>query len=113
MCVSVKLQFQIAHVSFPYSHAYGRSAKQLQYLRIGDLLTQRAQTESNRIAFVSEYENISKTYSQFEEDVNKLSKGLLDLGLSQSVKSMNSYNKLRGDVVGVWSCNSYPWVTTF
>ncbi|CAG2105153.1 unnamed protein product [Medioppia subpectinata] len=52
----------------------------------------------NNTAFVSEYENISKTFSQFNEDVNKLAKGLHDLGLR------------RGDVVGVWSCNSYSWI---
>ncbi|CAG2115072.1 unnamed protein product, partial [Medioppia subpectinata] len=89
---------QNAYVSLPYSHAYGRSDKELQYLRIGDLLTNKAQTVGNNTAFVSEYENISKTFSQFNEDVNKLAKGLHDLGLR------------RGDVVGVWSCNSYSWI---
>ncbi|XP_054159206.1 putative acyl-CoA synthetase YngI [Oppia nitens] len=88
------------HVSLPYSHAFGRSDRQLQYLRIGDLLTQRAQTVSNNIAFISEYENISKTFSQLNEDVNRLAKGLYDLGLR------------KGDVVGLWSCNSYAWVQT-
>ncbi|CAG2179712.1 unnamed protein product, partial [Oppiella nova] len=42
--------------------------------------------------------NISKTYGELNDDVNRLAKGLTDFGLKH------------GDVVGVWSTNSYNWV---
>ena len=38
--------------------------------------------DANDLAVVSHYENISKTFPQFNDDVNKLAKGLYDkLGL--------------------------------
>ena len=54
--------------------------------------------DSNKTAFISEYENISKTYGDVNNDVNNLVKQLYHLDLH------------RGDVVGIWSCNSYSWV---
>jgi hypothetical protein len=33
-----------ASVSYPYSYAFGRSDKMLQYITIGDLLTKRTET---------------------------------------------------------------------
>ncbi|CAG2165242.1 unnamed protein product [Oppiella nova] len=85
------------HVTLPYSYCYGRSELGLSYIRLADLLSNRVQTDANKPAFVSEYENISKTYGELNDDVNRLAKGLIDLGLN------------RGDVVGLWSCNSYYW----
>ncbi|RWS18263.1 acyl-CoA synthetase-like protein, partial [Leptotrombidium deliense] len=53
----------------------------------------------NRVAVVSHHEGISKTFSELNDEVNLLAAGL--------------YNKLgvrRGDVVGLWSLNSYNWI---
>ncbi|CAG2110220.1 unnamed protein product [Medioppia subpectinata] len=77
-----------AHVTLPYAYAYGRSDQPLEYIRV----------DSQKTAFVSEYENISKTYGELNNDVNKLAKGLLQFGIK------------RGDIIGIWSCNSYNWI---
>lgn len=51
---------------------------------------------------ISHHEKIKKTFTQFNEDVNRLAKAMYqDLGLK------------RGDVVGLWSCNNYNWVVPF
>ena len=52
----------------------------------------------DRIAIISDHQSISKTFFQFNQDVNKLSRSLIDtIGLQ------------KGDVAGCWSTNLYEY----
>ena len=94
----------------PYSYAFGRSNHQLEYYTIGNLLNNRVceqEEESKNIInekinqhmFISHHEGIRKTFTEFNNDVNRLTNALHQ---QLSLK--------RGDVIGVWSCNTYNWV---
>jgi len=62
-------------------------------------LDQQVAKTPDEIALVSHYEGIKKTFAEFNGDINRLSKGMVQkLGIS------------KGDIVGVFSYNSYNWI---
>lgn len=65
---------------------------------IGDLLDQTAANFPNNDALVSVFENRRLTYAEFLEEVNRVSRGLLALGIQ------------KGERVGIWSTNCIAWV---
>ncbi|CAG2173875.1 unnamed protein product, partial [Oppiella nova] len=83
-----------------YSYTYTKSDEPLIPLTIGQLLERRAVDSADTMACLSMHQNISKTYRQLNEDVNKLAKGLKSIGCG------------KGTRVGIWSPNCYEWVVT-
>ncbi|KAH7640340.1 acyl-coa synthetase [Dermatophagoides farinae] len=67
-------------------------------LTIGELLKRSVAIDPDRIGFIVAHQNISKTYSQFDADVDRLAKALRSLGCR------------RGSVVGLWAVNCYEWL---
>ena len=56
--------------------------------------------ETGRPMLISHHEGIKRTFSEINDDVNRIAKAMHeDLGLKH------------GDVVGLWSCNTYNWVS--
>ncbi|KAG9510997.1 Medium-chain acyl-CoA ligase ACSF2, mitochondrial [Fragariocoptes setiger] len=81
------------------SYVYGKSNQNLSYDTVGTLLDEIAQREPHSTAIVSFAEGISKSYEEFNHDVNRLVKGLVD-GLKLE----------KGESVGIYSYNNYQWV---
>ena len=66
------------------------------------MLTMRVNESGSEQAVASHYEKINKNFSQLNDDVCRVAKSLnerLDIQ--------------RGDVVSVWSLNSYNWVKNY
>ncbi|CAG2105132.1 unnamed protein product, partial [Medioppia subpectinata] len=80
-----------------YSYAFTKSNESLTPTTIGQLLEKRAVDSADTMACVSMQQNISKTYRQLNEDVNKLAKGLQSIGCVKRTR------------VGIWSPNCYEW----
>ncbi|XP_075587873.1 putative acyl-CoA synthetase YngI isoform X2 [Dermatophagoides farinae] len=87
------------YVNLPYSYAFGRSLNHIIYETIGKRLDDRLKIETGKPIIISHHENIKKTISEFYQDVNRLSKAMYE-----------HLNIKRGDVVGLWSCNTYDWI---
>ncbi|KAI2798943.1 Acyl-CoA synthetase member 2 mitochondrial [Blomia tropicalis] len=86
-------------VSKPYSYAFGRSEDNLVYKTAANLLEERSASETGRPMLISHHEGIKRTFSEINDDVNRIAKAMHeDLGLKH------------GDVVGLWSCNTYNWI---
>jgi len=49
---------------------------------------------------VSHHEGIKKTFTEFNEDVNRITRAMYE-----------DLNLKRGNVVGLWSSNNYNWVS--
>ncbi|HKS43405.1 MAG TPA: AMP-binding protein [Blastocatellia bacterium] len=71
-------------------------------LTIGDLLDQRAETIPDQEALVYDYPeiglNLRLSYSQYRDEVNRIAKGLIALGIE------------KGEHVGVWATNVPEWI---
>lgn len=65
---------------------------------IGDLLETSAEAVPNRTAFIVHHQGIVKTYRQFNDDVDRLARGLQSIGVR------------RGEEVGIWAVNCYEWL---
>lgn len=91
--------FNRPFVLHPWSYAFGKSNLNLTYTTIGETLKERAKLNGDKKAVTSVYENIEKTFDQFDEEVDTLSKSFEPLlGLK------------KGDVVALWSANCYNWL---
>ncbi|HET6771775.1 MAG TPA: AMP-binding protein, partial [Acidimicrobiales bacterium] len=80
------------------SYAHGGSAVPLLGETIGANLERTVDRYPDNEAVVSRHQERRFTYSQFDEAVDVVARGLLDLGLEV------------GDRVGMWSPNSYEWL---
>jgi fatty-acyl-CoA synthase len=79
------------------SYASGTSATPLLGETIGANLERIAAKFGDRDALISVHQNRRYTYSQFNEEVNRVARGLLATGIG------------RGDRVGIWSPNCAEW----
>jgi fatty-acyl-CoA synthase len=80
------------------SYAHGGSAAPLLGETIGANLERTVDRYPDNEAVVSRHQERRFTYAQFDEAVDVVARGLLDLGLEV------------GDRVGMWSPNSYEWL---
>jgi fatty-acyl-CoA synthase len=80
------------------SYAHGGSAVPLIGETIGANLERTVDRYPDNEAVVSRHQERRFTYAQFDEAVDVVARGLLDLGLEV------------GDRVGMWSPNSYEWL---
>lgn len=86
------------------SYSFGRSMDKLIYSTISKELwreLEESAENANRLAFVSDYEGISKTLKEFYVDVNTIAKILL-----------TRFHLKKGDSVGIYGYNSYNWIVT-
>lgn len=86
-------------VEKPYSYAIGRSTTPLRYKTIGQLFDERLESEDGKPTIISHYEGIKKNFTDLHNDVSNLAKSLHE-----------HLHLKRGDVVGLWYCNSYDWI---
>ncbi|XP_027204182.2 putative acyl-CoA synthetase YngI [Dermatophagoides pteronyssinus] len=92
-------EFLPPYVNLPYSYAFGRSLNHILYKTVGNCFDDRLKIENGQPVIISHHENIQKTFSEFYQDVNRLAKAMYEhIGIK------------RGDVVGLWSCNTYDWI---
>ena len=82
------------------SYLKGKSSPLLKYQTIGECFDSICEQYPDREAMVVSHQGIRKTYGQYQQDINKLAKGLMHLGVGI------------GDRVGLWSPNNYAWVLT-
>ncbi|MGV9172401.1 MAG: AMP-binding protein [Promethearchaeia archaeon] len=68
-------------------------------LKIGELIDQIAGEYSDVEAAI--FPELRKTYKEFNEDIDKLAAGILDLGIE------------KGDRVAVWAQNRYEWMVAW
>ncbi|RWS07362.1 acyl-CoA synthetase-like protein [Dinothrombium tinctorium] len=87
-----------SHVMYPYSYAYGKSSKTLLYESLARCL-EKVAAKHNKIAVISEHENVMKTFQELNADANRLAK----------VMAQKLHIKL-GDVVAVMTANCYNFV---
>jgi len=80
------------------SYIHGTSDGPLLGETIGNYLDQIAARFPNHEALVSTFEHQRFTYSQFLQEVNRVARGLMALGVQ------------KGDRVGMWSTNCVAWV---
>src|SRR5882762_9969198 len=80
------------------SYVHGTSNVPLIGQTIGDLLDEVAKRFPTNEALVSVFENRRFTYAQFLEEVNRVARALLALGVG------------KGDRVAIWSANCVAWV---
>ncbi|XP_066986589.1 medium-chain acyl-CoA ligase ACSF2, mitochondrial-like [Macrobrachium rosenbergii] len=69
-------------------------------ITIGQLLDAAERRHGDREAVVSVHQGIRKTFSQANQDANRLAAGFLALGLK------------RGERLGIWGQNTYEWYLT-
>jgi fatty-acyl-CoA synthase len=84
----------------PASYSHGIASKPLIGQTIGVFLDQVAAEFGANQALVSTFENRRFSYAQFVEEVNRLARALLALGVQ------------KGERVGIWSTNCVAWVLT-
>jgi fatty-acyl-CoA synthase len=82
------------------SYMHGTSSRPLLGRTIGDFLDEIAANFATHEALVSTFENRRLTYAQFLDEVNRLARALMALGVQN------------GDRVGIWSTNCLAWVLT-
>ncbi|UYV64457.1 ACSF2 [Cordylochernes scorpioides] len=87
------------------SYYHQPSSEPLLSLTLGEVLERAASLAGDKIAHISHYQGIKKTYSEMETEVSQchrsstlLAAGLLSLGFE------------RGDRLALWSPNSYQWI---
>src|SRR4051812_28746417 len=80
------------------SYEHGTSLTPLLGDTIGALLERTAARFGERDAVVSRAQKVRLSYTEFNNQVDLLARGLLDLGLG------------RGDRVGIWSPNNVEWL---
>ncbi|NMA67044.1 MAG: AMP-binding protein [Clostridiaceae bacterium] len=74
---------------------------QLINTTIGSLLESVAKKFPDRKAFTFPYNNYERTWKEFDEEVTKVAKGFLKMGIK------------KGDHVAIWANNIPEWVLTF
>jgi fatty-acyl-CoA synthase len=79
------------------SYASGTSNSPLLGETIGANLERIVDRFSDREALVSVHQNVRYTYGEFNDEVNRVARGLLSMGIE------------RGDRVGIWSPNCAEW----
>ena len=77
----------------------GKTAPLLE-TTIGQHMEQVVARSPDHPALIMPHQDIRWTYAEFDDQVNKLARGLLALGID------------KGDRVGIWSPNRYEWVLT-
>ncbi|RWS22990.1 AMP-binding protein-like protein, partial [Leptotrombidium deliense] len=86
-------------VMFPYSYAFGKSTKTINYESLATCLEYMASKYPNKKAVVSVHENIEKTFQQLNADANQLANSLSRV-----------LNIMTGDVVAIMTANCYNFV---
>lgn len=82
------------------SYMCGDSSEPLIYETIGNYFDSIAEKFPDNDALIMRHQNVRWTYKQYQEQINKLATGLLNLGIK------------RGDRVAIWGPNSYEWCLT-
>lgn len=82
------------------SYMCGSSSEPIIYETIGNYLNQVAERYPDTEALVVCHQDVRWTYSEFNDKVDELATGLLNLGI------------VAGDRVGIWGPNSYEWALT-
>ena len=82
------------------SYMCGSSSEPIIYETVGNYLNQVAERYPDTEALVVCHQDVRWTYSEFNDKVDELATGLLNLGINT------------GDRVGIWGPNSYEWVLT-
>src|SRR6266436_3370952 len=80
------------------SYAHGPSARPLIGKTIGDFLDEVSAEFAGNEALVSTFENLRLTYAAFRQEVDRVARSLMALGVK------------KGERVGVWSTNCAAWV---
>lgn len=80
------------------SYAHGTSSTSLLHSTIPEILLQTVERIPDREAVAFIKDGVRKTFAQFQEDVDQAAAGLLAIGLK------------KGDRLGMWGPNVYPWV---
>ncbi|GIY52332.1 medium-chain acyl-CoA ligase ACSF2, mitochondrial [Caerostris darwini] len=103
---SLKLQFiQTRRISdiqkkIKDSYFYMHGDARLLSICVGDIINQSADICGDRPAIISVHQNLSKNYSEFRHESEKLASGFLSIGLR------------KGDRIALWSPNCYEWILT-
>ena len=82
------------------SYVCGISERPLLYWTVGETLTRAAERWPDGEALIVSQQGARLTYRQLEQEVGRVARGLLALGLEP------------GDRVGIWSPNRLEWVLT-
>ena len=82
------------------SYLSGAKAPELRYVTIPQLMRETVSRFGPRDAVIACQQDIRRSYSDLDRDVDALATGLLALGLT------------KGDRLGIWSPNRYEWVLT-
>lgn len=82
------------------SYLCGDADEPLIYETIGNYFDNIVDRFPDNDALIIPYQNIHWTYKKFQQEVNRLATGLLNLGIS------------KGDRVGIWGPNSVEWCLT-
>jgi len=82
------------------SYVCGDADEALIYETIGNYFDNIVERFPDNDALLIPYQNIHWTYKKFQQEVNRLATGLLNLGIS------------KGDRVGIWGPNSVEWCLT-
>lgn len=82
------------------SYLCGSASKPLLYETIGNCFDRVVATYPDREALVVRHQNIRWTFSEYQQEINKLATGLLKLGVQP------------GDRVSIWSPNRVEWCLT-
>jgi fatty-acyl-CoA synthase len=82
------------------SYVHGPSSTALLGMTIGAALNRAAHEFGHRDALISCHQNLRYTYRELLDEVDRVARGLLALGVQ------------RGDRVGIWSPNLAEWVVT-
>lgn len=82
------------------SYVCGDADEPLIYETIGNYFDNIVERFPENDALIIPYQNIHWTYKKFQQEVNRLATGLLNLGIS------------KGDRVGIWGPNSIEWCLT-
>ena len=82
------------------SYVHGPSSTPLLGTTIGGALNRAAHEFAHRDALISCHQDLRYTYGELLDEVNRVARGLLALGVQ------------RGDRVGIWSPNTAEWVLT-
>jgi len=82
------------------SYVCGDADEALIYETIGNYFDNIVERFPDNDALIIPYQNIHWSYKKFQQEVNRLATGLLNLGIS------------KGDRVGIWGPNSVEWCLT-
>ncbi|KAG1649417.1 Acyl-CoA synthetase family member 2, mitochondrial [Nymphon striatum] len=99
-CRWKKCTYFLRTLTSKVSYEHGTSIDPLVHLTFSDVLEEAVKKCPDDTAIISCHQGIERTFQQFQKDVNRLSAGLLMLGLK------------KGDRVAVVSLNCYEWIVT-